>query len=202
MSSSLVVGLTDIFKTQVLGPMASRSGETESSLLGGFEASVGTIIAGLASKMKQSGFARQAFDLISSPDNNTRVSDAARDLGAGAMNQGTSLSSKFMSLVFGGEQSAIAEMISRAQGLRSSTAASLLGVAAPLLMGSLGQRVREGGLDASHLTGFLSQEASGLRGILPAGIAGFLGLESIKAPVMPAIAPAAKAGLSRWLWRS
>ena len=55
MSSTLVTGLTDVFRCQALGAFAVRSGESESSVLQGFEASIETLLTGLASKRSKPG---------------------------------------------------------------------------------------------------------------------------------------------------
>jgi OmpA-OmpF porin, OOP family len=197
MSSSIVDGLTDVFKAQALGPFAAQSGESEASVLRGFEATIGTMVAGLAAKAGQSGFGRQIFDLVSSPANDTRLLDNARSLLGGQTGDG--LTSKFTSMLFGGKTSAITDAIGSVSGLRAGTAASLMSMGAPLLLGMLGKRVGEGGMDPSRLTSFLSQEGAGIRGTLPAGIGNLLGTETVSA-VPPVATGIIKEKSGGWLW--
>src|SRR5215469_10401755 len=140
MSSTLVTGLTDVFRCQALGAFAVRSGESESSVLQGFEASIQTMLTGLASKLKQTGFARQLLDLINSPSNDSHVLEHARSLVDSQPADG--LGSKFTSMLFGNKLSAITDSIGNVSGLRGGTAASLMSLGAPLLLSSLVQRVR------------------------------------------------------------
>ncbi|MBV8552540.1 MAG: OmpA family protein [Acidobacteriaceae bacterium] len=199
MASSLVSGLTELFNSQLLGSVASQSGESESSVLRGFETTAGTLVAGLGSKVGQSGFARQLFDLVASPANDPRIIDNARSLVTSGTSDG--VGSKLLSMVFGGEQSAITEAIGRTSGLRPGTAISLLSMAAPLLLGFLGKRVREGGMDASRLTSYLSGEADSIRGTLPSGIASLLGWEARTVPTVPPVASAVvRERSNRWVW--
>src|SRR6516225_6033647 len=100
MSSTLVTGLTDVFRSKALGAFAVRSGESESSVLRGFEASIETMLTGLASKLKQTGFARQLLDLINSPSNDSHVLEHTRSLVDNQPSDG--LGSKLTSLLFGG----------------------------------------------------------------------------------------------------
>src|SRR5262249_2045037 len=81
-----------------------------------------------------------------------------------------SLTSRFTSMLFGGRLPAITDAIGNASGIRGGTAASLLTVGVPMLLGTLRKRVRDGGMDASRLTSFLTNEADEVRGTLPAGI--------------------------------
>lgn len=67
MSSVLVNGLTEVFKSQVASPFASKFGESESSSIRGFETSIGAMLLAMRGKIGQSGFVRQLFGLINSP---------------------------------------------------------------------------------------------------------------------------------------
>lgn len=194
MSSTLVSGLTDVFRSQALGPFAVRSGESETSVLRGFETSVGTMLSGLASKLKQTGFARQLLDLINSPANDSHVLENARNL---VDNQPTDgVGSKLTSMLFGSNLPAITETIGSVSGLRGGTAASLMSLGAPMLLGSLVQRVR--GMDPSGLTGFLSEEAAGVRDSLPRGVSRLIGseVESVP-PVATSVVPQKS---PTWIW--
>jgi outer membrane protein OmpA-like peptidoglycan-associated protein len=101
-------------------------------------------------------------------------------------------------MLFGNKLSAITESISNVSGLHGGSAASLMSVSAPLLLGSLVQRMRQSGMDPSRLTSYLSDEAAGIRTSLPAGVRNLLGseLESV-----PPVASAVVAEKSRsWVW--
>src|SRR5262249_5406472 len=135
MSSALVTGITDVFRSQVAGPFAADAGESEPSVVRGFETSLGTMVESLALKVRQSGFAGQLFDLINSPGNDTRVLDNPRSLVGSRTNDG--ITSRFTSMLFGGRLSAITDAIGNASGIRGGTAASLLTVGVPLLLSTL-----------------------------------------------------------------
>lgn len=183
MTSSLVNGLTDVFKSQALGSFAANSGESESSVLRGFEATMGTMVAGLASKVGQTGGGRQILDLINNPANDERILDNARGLVDRQPSDG--LGSNLTSMLFGSRLSAITDTIGSASGLRAGTAASLMNLGAPLLLGWLGRRVHQG-MDPSRLSSFLSEEAAGVRGALPTGVRNLLTTETA-APITSAV---------------
>jgi outer membrane protein OmpA-like peptidoglycan-associated protein len=190
MSSTLVDGLTDVFRSQALGPFAARSGESESSVLQGFQASIGAMISGLASKLRQSGFSRQLLDLINSPANDSHVLEHARNLVDNQPTEG--LGSKLTSMLFGSNLPAITDTIGRVTGLRDVTAASLMNLGAPLLLGSLVQRFRQSGMDPSRLTTFLSEEAAGVQGSLPQGVPALL--ETVP-PIASGVVPEKRKGI-------
>ena len=194
MSSTLVDSLTDIFRSQALGSFAARYGESEPSVLRGFETSIGTMIAGLSSKLGQAGFARQLLDLINNPANDTKILQNARGLVEGQ--PADSLGSKLTSMLFGGNLSAVTDTIGSTSGLRGGTAASLMSLGAPLLLGSLVQRVR--GMDTAGLTKFFSDESARAGESLPRGVWRFVGRD---AETVPPVASGVVREPSRgWLW--
>ena len=202
MPSSLLSGLTDLFKSQLLGPLAAQSGESESSISRGFEVGSGSLITGLASKLGQPGLGKQIFDMISGPGNDPGLLNNAKSLltgGSGA--PANSLASNLLSTVFGSQQSAITDVIGRVAGLRGGTVASLLSMGAPLLLGMLGKRVKEGGLNAGGLTTFLTQEASSVRGMLPPELTSFFsGAKTTEPAFVPPVATVVTKEKSRgWL---
>jgi outer membrane protein OmpA-like peptidoglycan-associated protein len=199
MSGTLVDGLTDVFRSQALGPFVARSGESESSVLRGFQASIETMIASLAAKLRQTGFAREALDLINSPANDYHVLEHADSL-VGQQQKTDGLGSKFTSMLFGNKLSAITESISSTSGLHGGSAASLMSLGAPLLLGSLVQRIRQSGMDATKLSSYLSEEASLAQGALPPRVMSLLGTEVETAVPPVATAVIAEKSSRSWLW--
>jgi outer membrane protein OmpA-like peptidoglycan-associated protein len=165
MSSALVSGITEVFRSQVAGPFASNTNESETSVIRGFETGLGTMVGSLAAKLRQSGFASQLIELINSPANDPKVLENPRSLVASPPGDG--IASKFTAMLFGGRYSDVTDEIGSATGIRGRTAAALMSLGAPLLLGTLRKRVRDTNMDASRLTGFLANEAEGLRGSLP-----------------------------------
>lgn len=197
MSTTLVDGLTDVFQSQALAPFAARSGESESSILKGFQTSIEAMIAGLSSKIGQGGTGRQLLDLINSPGNDARILENAGGLVDHQPVDGPGLN--LTSMLFGGRFSSISDKIGRESGIRAGTAASLMTLGAPLLLSLLGQRARQFGMDSSRLTTYLSEEAESARGMLPQGVSNLLGSDTAVAvpPVTSAVVEEKSRG---WLW--
>jgi outer membrane protein OmpA-like peptidoglycan-associated protein len=138
----------------------------------GFQTATAAILGGLANRSSQPGFMRQAMELISSPSNDRGILDNVRGLisGRGTASLSEGLGGRMLSTVFGGQQSRVADGISEASGLRPSSATTILGIAAPLVMGYLGKRVQEDHLDASGLSNLLQGQSSEVRKLLPSGL--------------------------------
>jgi outer membrane protein OmpA-like peptidoglycan-associated protein len=103
------------------------------------------------------------------------------------------LGGKFLSMVFGPQQGGIVDTIGRSLGLKPGTISSLLSMAAPLVLGVLGKRVRDDGLGVSGLGNLLSRERDSILSAAPAGISSFLGGVGRQATA------AVKTGIN-WLW--
>jgi len=199
MAGSIVDSLMSMLGPQVVGPIASRLGESTDAVQRGLQGSSAAMLAGIASKADQPGFMSQIFSLITNPANSSSAfSSLASNLGAAATGSPLGdLGSRFASSIFGPGQSAITDAIGRFSGLSGSKASSLITMAAPLVLGFLGQHVRDNGLNATDLGNSLKGETSKLQGFLPAGFRSLLG----GVPSAAAAAPAVVAGAAnRWLW--
>jgi OmpA-OmpF porin, OOP family len=208
--ATLVNDLTGLFKSQALGVASAQLGESEGSIMNGFQAAIASIIGGLSSKTGQTGVMGQIFDLIRSPANDTGVLDNVRSFFSGgnpaADTQG--LSGRFLSMLFGGQQTRVADEIGRSAGLRSSSASTMLSMAAPLVLGMLGKRVQQDHLDVSSLSNLVRNESSSIRNLLPSGLANMFGMGSTAAATGAAgtgatyttMHPIETAPTNRWLW--
>jgi hypothetical protein len=86
-------------------------------------------------------------------------------------------------------------------GVKSSTASSLLNLAAPLVLSFLGRTVRREGLDSTGLTNMLLGQRSSILGLLPNSLSSVLdvGRETTEATYRTVETAARKA--SPWRWR-
>ena len=85
--------------------------------------------------------------------------------------------SSMLSSLFGQRQlDGLADAVGKSTGLKQSSAGSLLGALAPVVMGALGREQRAQGLDAQGLARMLSDQKDDIAHALPAGLANTLGL--------------------------
>jgi outer membrane protein OmpA-like peptidoglycan-associated protein len=191
--------LMGVLGPQVAGPVASQLGESTETVQRGLQTGSAAMLAGLAAKVSQPGFMGQLFGLITNPANTSgALSSLISNPGSLASGVASSplggLGSQFLSMIFGSNISTVSDSIGRSTGL-GGKAGTLLSMAAPLVLGFLGQHVRQNGLSATELGDTLKAEAPSWQRFLPAGLGSLLGGASLAG----APAKVAAAG-KRWLW--
>lgn len=199
MADSILNNLMNTLGPQVVGPLASRLGASPNAVAQGLESSSAAMLAGIATKADQPGFINHIFSLITNPANGPgALSGLVSSIGSGAPSGLGDLGGRFMSAIFGSNLSPVTDAVARTSGLASGTAGSLMTMAAPLVLGFLGQHVRENGLGPTELVSSIKAHMPHLQQFLPAGFGSLLA----GAPVAAATAvPVAAAGAARrWLW--
>src|SRR5882757_6022267 len=175
MAGSILESLTSFLGPQVVGPVASQLGESTDTVQRGLQSGSAALLAGIASKAGQPGFLGQIFGLITNPANTSgALSGITSNLGSLASGASGSplgsLGGQFLSSIFGPNMPTVTDTIGRSTGLASNKVGSLLSMAAPLVLGVLGQHVRQNNLSAGDLGNTLKAEASGFQRFLPAGL--------------------------------
>jgi OmpA-OmpF porin, OOP family len=200
--AGILDSLMGMLGPQVVGPVASKLGESPETVQRGLQMGSAAMLAGLASKAGQPGFLNQIFGLVTNPANTSgALSGITSNLGS-VMSGVTSsplgsLGGQFLSSIFGSNMSSVTDSLSRSTGLASGKMGSVLSMAAPLLLGVIGQHVRQNGLSASDLGNTLKAEAPSFQRFLPAGLSSMLGGATSAAAAAPAKVAAAG---NRWLW--
>jgi OOP family OmpA-OmpF porin len=202
MAGSILESLMGMLSPQVVGPVASQLGESTESVQRGLQTGSAALLAGLAAKVGQPGFLGQIFSLVTNPANtSSALSGVTSNLGSLASGVTNSpianLGSQFLSNIFGSNLSNVTDTIGRSTGLASGKAGALLSMAAPLVLGVLGQHVRQNGSSAADLGNTLKAEAPSFQKFLPAGLGSLLGGASNLVTAAPAKVAAAG---NRWLW--
>jgi len=118
---------------------------------------------------------------INSPNVSTGLpGDLAALLGGGSQTSSlVSMGATLVGNLFGDKAGAVANAIASMAGIKSGSATSLLGLAAPLLFGVLKRYVLDNRLDASGLLNLLGGQGPFLQGKLDDRITGALGLGSV-----------------------
>jgi outer membrane protein OmpA-like peptidoglycan-associated protein len=187
---------------QIAGPVASQLGESTDAVQRGLQAGSAAMLAGLVAKVGQPGFLNQIFGMITNPANtSSALSSLTSNIGSlasgGAGSPLAGLGSQFLSSIFGSNMASVTDTIGRSTGLSSSKVGTLLSMAAPLVLGALGQHVRQTGMSAADLGNTLKAEAPSIQRFLPAGLGSLFG--GVSSAVAGAPAKVAAAG-NKWLW--
>lgn len=172
MAASLLDSLTGLITPDLASKAASMFGESDSSVRKGMTGALPVVLSGLASRASDPGFAGSLFDLVRSPANDDNVlNDLGGLLGGGTSSPMMGLGGKLLSTLFGGNIGNVASSLAGYAGVKNSTGASLLNLAAPLVLAVLGRKTRSEGLNASSLASLLLGQKDSIAAALPGPLA-------------------------------
>lgn len=172
--ATLLDSLTSL-ATPAAGRIAQRLGETETTVARGLETSLASVLGGLVTRSGDTGSMRRIFDLITSRENAATDNMDALLSGATGATAASGAGASLLTTLFDGRVSAVGDLIARTAGFKNSASgASLLGMVAPLVLGYLGKRVRDGGLNVAGLTSMLASERDSVLAAAPPGLMSLL----------------------------
>ncbi|WP_169051672.1 OmpA family protein [Flavobacterium sp. H122] len=176
MSVNLLDSLKEYITPELLSQASGALGESESGVSNAISSALPTLLGGLLNKSGDSNAMGSVMDLItkSSADSGGILSNLGGLL-SGGNSEASGIGSSLLSLLFGGKLSSITDLIAGVSGIKSSSAGSILGMAAPLLLGHLGKS----GITLSGLTGLLSSQKESILAAAPAGLGSVLGFSGI-----------------------
>jgi len=203
--------------TSAVSRIAQRLGESDATVARGLQASIASVLAGLLTKSADVSGIQRIFDLITSRDNSAALmDDVSNSLGGMPTVSASGIGASLLSTLFGNRVGSVGELVARTAGFKNpSSGASVLNLAAPLVLGYLGKRVRDGSLGMGNLTSLLGGERDGILAAAPAGITSLVDMspsgarpsyiepprptpERDRVPYAGVVAPPARS--NRWLW--
>ncbi|MBO9561913.1 MAG: DUF937 domain-containing protein [Niastella sp.] len=178
MSFNLLDSVKGLFTNDLTAKMAGSFGESEGGIQKAIGGAIPAVLAGLLSKAGTTDGASGILNLSK---------DAAGSGILGSLSSfagGSNIVSKgleWLKKIFGDKADNIISLIAGFAGIRESSAASVLSVAAPAALGSIGKEVTQKNLDVSGLTSMLASQKDNILNALPSGLnlAGALGLGSL-----------------------
>jgi OOP family OmpA-OmpF porin len=208
MPDTLLFSLSSALTLSTREEIARSLGESEQAVSRGLEFATAAVFGGLHRQTGQSDVMRQVVELASKAPADVSSTLTASQLG----NPNSPLilgGKKFLSSVLGQGQETTLSTMGRESGLRPTSAATVLALAAQSVLSFIGSRVRNEGMTATSLATFLQSEGSGMR----VGSPGFHEPPSttpVTAPVEtvttrrveidPVVAQAVQKERSIWLW--
>jgi outer membrane protein OmpA-like peptidoglycan-associated protein len=180
------INLLGLLKDQLSGDMVSKIagaiGESSSTTQSALGSVLPSILAGAVQKASDTNGATALFNMLSSGNHDGSIlNNLGSLLGGGSSTQNLiSSGAGILSALFGDRVSGVANLISKISGMKSSSASSLLGLAAPIVMGMIGKTVKSQGIsNAAGLASMLMGQKDFLKGVLPAGLGSLLNLSSL-----------------------
>ena len=214
--ASLPNWITERITPDAVTTVAARLGEPDATVARGLRTAVTSVLAGLATKTGDADTMRKAYDLAMSRENDQNVSSdlgstISRALAAGSPT--SSLGASLLSTVFGGHSNEVSSIVARAAGLdKPASGTSIMTLAAPIVLGLLGQKIRDRGLGISGFTSMLNEQRDSILEASPLGLrtlvdstpsavrVGWPEARRDQSTVPPPRATVAPEQGNRWLW--
>ncbi|MFT3923804.1 MAG: DUF937 domain-containing protein [Myxococcales bacterium] len=157
--------------------LSSQMHESQSATRKGLESALPLSMAGLASQFSSE---QKASELLGTLKGGDFPHVEASELGSlvrdpAATHRLTQSSSGFLGRLFGGKLDGILDSLAGTSGVSRSSATTLLGIAAPIVLGALQRESQSRSLDARGLSRLLSEEGRKASGLLPSGLSALFG---------------------------
>ena len=176
---NLIEMLQNTVGETLVNKASSMLGENQSNTKSALGAALPALLGSVISKGSSNSGAQGIMDLIS------KVAGSNLDLSSLNSNEGTekvsNLGGGLLSSILGPKAGAVADFIGNFSGIKSSSATSLLSMAAPFLLGSLGKANGSNGI--SGLMSLLSSQSGIVSSLLPSGLSSVLGLGDLTSKV-------------------
>jgi hypothetical protein len=174
---SLFETVKDYLTPDVMQKLSSLGGETPENTRRAMDSIIPTVLSGAAKVADSPGGDNQLMSLINKQTSDGNIlGNLAGQLSGGNATQGLMNSGRDAAKgLFGGKLNSVIDTLASSLGIKSSSIASLLAIATPLVMGVLGKERSARGLGASGLASLLAGERSILSQMLPAGLGSVLG---------------------------
>jgi outer membrane protein OmpA-like peptidoglycan-associated protein len=206
MATNLMDTVKDYLTPDIMQKISSLIGESPNMTQKAVESIVPALLTRAADLSSSPDGANQLVNLINQGSNGNFLSNLSSQLSGETTAQNLmSSGSGILSVLFGGKLNSIIEAITSALGMKGASVSSLMKIAAPLVLGVLAKERNTRGLGAAGLANLLAEQKGSLAQLIPAGLAGVLGLGS--GAFRPATAIDTKPHETRkteqwWLWPS
>jgi outer membrane protein OmpA-like peptidoglycan-associated protein len=177
----MAIDIIELVRRQLTPEVATRlglfTGETPSVTDKALASSVPTILAGMLHSASSPGGVDRLVGLLGQSQHDGRIlSNLPGVLDGDGLSGLIRSGSSVVGSLFGPRQDAITTVIANASGARQSSAAALLGVVAPVVLGAIGRQLgSSGGVTGSSLVELLQSQRNAIVSSAPRGLASALG---------------------------
>jgi hypothetical protein len=204
MSDNLLAGLNGLLTPDLIGKAASLLGDSEPAVAKGMSAVFPVLLGSLANRSSDPAFASTLFNLVRDPANDgSLLGNVASLLSPGAASSPMmALGGKLISTLFGNNLTSLGGSLAGYSGVKASSASSMLGFAAPLVLSMLGKTVKSGNLNAGSLASLLTGQKGAFAAALPGPLSkleSFFAAPAAASYAAPPPPPAPKSSIWRWL---
>ena len=208
MPGSLIDSIGRVLSPELVGRAANAIGESPEATGRAFAAATQAILGGVVRGASDDSIMAQVFNAVRSPSNDGAVlrdPDSILGVPRGRTSGFADLGNEFLRTVFGVRLSRLSDALASHAGIRHSSAPSILGMTAPLVLAALGDRTRRDQLDLDGLRRLVIGDRGALSGSLPASLIHVLDEASPSATgsrqtASSRVSPSADARAGRWIW--
>ena len=174
---SLLDSIRAYLTPELIRGASSAVREPESATRAALNTSVPSVLAGLTHLSSTSEGVSKLGNLMRDGAFAPVADNASTLFGGGTPTTNMmSAGQQLLGSIFGENSSTVTDMLARNSGIRSSSASSLLGMTAPLVLGVIGKYASSQGLNASGIAGLLRGQKDSIFGALPSGLSQLIGL--------------------------
>src|SRR6516162_3528346 len=174
MAINLVSLVMQFLTPDMIARIASALGVDRTNTQTAIGAAIPGLLAGLSGVAAQPDGAQKLVDTVRQQTG--ALGSIANMIGASGQSSLIEKGSQILSSLLGGrDQTALAGAVSKYAGLGQNASGSLLGMLAPIVMGTIGQQQGTRSLDAGGIASLLSSQKDNIVAALPAGFANLLG---------------------------
>jgi hypothetical protein len=171
MATNLVSVVMQFLTPDMIAKIASVLGLDRSVAQKAIAGAVPALLAGLADITSAPNGARQLSNTLAQQQAGSLENFKSIIGGSGQNTLAETGSSMLSGLFGGGTLDTMAQAIGKFAGLDGASSKSLLGMLAPVVLGTLGQQQRSAGLDASGLASLLGAQKDQIAAAIPSGLA-------------------------------
>jgi hypothetical protein len=158
----------------MVGRIATALGLDRNALQSAINAAVPALLAAITGTVEKPGGAAKLVDTVKQQSGALDI--FAKTIGSGGHSSLVDTGSRLLTSLLGGtDQSALAGAVAKFSGLGQSASGSVLGLLAPIVMGTIAKHIGVRNLDANSLTGLLSAQKDQIAQALPSGFSNLLG---------------------------
>ncbi len=157
---------------QTVSQISRQLGIDENQTRQAVPAALTALLGGLSHNASQPQGAQQLAGALSRDHDGSILDNLGGFLGGGAA---AGAGASILGHIFGQRQPAVETAVGRSTGLDPAKVSQLLMLLAPVVLGALGRRQRQQGLDPGGLAGVLGEERRQAEASAPAGLGGLLG---------------------------
>ncbi len=169
MATSILDGVLSMVTPEMKQALASRLGESPTAVQSGLGTAVAATLGGLVGKAGDSSFLNQIISLVSGSSGQGILSNLPSIASTGTTSGMSDIVSRFLPMVFGGQQNQVTSLMTHRAGISPSAASSLLQTAVPLILGFFAKMHASSSLNTSSLANMLTAEGPNLQKFLPTG---------------------------------